>query len=124
MLHKQRKNDNRIFTALGLVYRHCPGQGQLSQISVIIGDSTLAKLDDHLLLFQIHRGDGAQISVKDLTLIVVNLLDDSISNTQEIPSACQFQLPSLAWIEDLLELHIQLTRSDVSPCSRAKHLDL
>ena len=81
MLHEQGKNHHRIFTPLTFVDRHCPGQRQFGEIGVVVAHQPLSELHHHLLLFQIDGGDGAQVAIEDFSLVIVDLLDHSVSNS-------------------------------------------
>ena len=89
MLHEEGKDDDRVLAPLAFVYGHRPGQGDFSEVGVIVGHRAFRKLHHDLLFFQIDRGNGADIAIEDLALVVVDLLDYPVTHPQRATPSCQ-----------------------------------
>jgi hypothetical protein len=63
-----------------------PDERQFREIGIIIAYFSFSKLNHHFLLFQIDRDNTAKIAIKDLTLVIIDLLDHPIAHMQERPS--------------------------------------
>ena len=74
-MHKQEDNDDRVPVTCD---RNSPGE--LRKIGIIVVNLPLNKQHHHFLLFQINGGNGAKGAIEHLTLVIVDLLDNPISN--------------------------------------------
>src|SRR5258708_34004648 len=82
------------------------------------------ELHHDFLLVLVDGGNGAQVAIEDLTLVVIDLLDDPVADTQGGASACELSFPWSWWIEDLLQHAVELARPHFTACSRTEHLHL
>src|SRR6266849_1688957 len=125
MLHVQRQNHNGIFASLALVDGYGPREREFREIGIIVTDSSLVgELDDHFLLFQVDADYCAHISIEHLALVVVDLLNHPVANTQDTPATRQFCLSWFGRIKDLLEHDVELPRADLATGSRTEYLHL
>src|SRR5258708_6550499 len=125
MLHEDRENDQWVFAALRFVNGHCPCESQLGEIRVVVVHHSLVSIFHcHLLLFQINGHNRTQISVEHLSLVIVDLLNNSISSPQGVAAMGQFHFARLWWIEYFLKHSVELSCSDFTACGRRQHLDL
>src|SRR5690349_4102259 len=99
-----------------------PGKGQFRQIGVVVAHLPLCELHQDLLLFQVDRNNGAQISIEHLTLVVVDLLDHAIPHAQDAPSPWKLNFPWFGRVEELLEHAVELARPYLSSRGRTEHL--
>src|SRR5207245_1295018 len=66
----------------------------------------------------------ADIAIKDLPLVIVDLLNDAVTHAQRATPSCQLHFSRCGWVEHPLELGVELSCAHLSACRWRKYLYL